>query len=68
MFFNRNNLTVKLSGSEHTVMDASHRLFYFHTAANAANAVNTIRKYGFNRICFVGRPFSAGSGMTYLLP
>jgi hypothetical protein len=66
--FNRNNLTVKVSGSEHAVMDASNRLFYFRTAADATNAIATIRKHGFSRQCFVGRPFSAGSGMTYLLP
>lgn len=66
--FNPNNLTVKLVGSNHTVVDGSHYIIHFGTAAQANTAIATIKKHGFKRICFVGRPFTAGHGMTYFLP
>ena len=66
--FNRNNLKVELLGSNYTVVDGSHAMITFATQAQAQQAIDTIRKHGFNRICFVGRPFSAGHGMTYFLP
>lgn len=66
--FNPNNLTVKLVGSNHTVVDGSHYIVHFGTAAQANTAIATIKKHGFKRICFVGRPFTAGHGMTYFLP
>lgn len=66
--FNPNNLTVKLIGSNHTVVDGSSLIVHFATAAQANQAIATIKKHGFKRICFVGRPFSAGHGMTYFLP
>jgi cathepsin L len=66
--FNPNNLTVKLNGSNHTVADGNHYIVHFATAAQANAAIATIKKYNFKRICFVGRPFTAGHGMTYFLP
>lgn len=66
--FNPNNLTVKLIGANHTVMDGNHLMFHFATAAQAHDAIAKIRKHGFKRQCFVGRPFTAGHGMQYFLP
>ncbi len=66
--FNPANLKVQLIGSNYTVVDGSHLIVHFATAAQAQNAIDTIKKHGFKRICFVGRPFSAGHGMTYFLP
>ncbi len=66
--FNPNNLTVKLVGSNYTVVDGSVYHLTFGTAAQAAQAIAMIKKHGFKRICYVGRPFSGGRGMTYFLP
>ena len=66
--FNMNNLSVRLIGTNYTVTDGSQLIVHFATAAQAANAIAMIKKHNFHRICFVGRPFSAGHGMTYFLP
>jgi cathepsin L len=66
--FNPANLTVKLVGANHTVVDGNNYLLTFGTQPNAQKAIDTIKKYSYKRICFVGRPFSGGQGMTYFLP
>jgi cathepsin L len=66
--FNPANLKVQHSGSNYLVVDGNHSMLSFGTQAHAQAAINTIRKHGFRRICFVGRPFTAGRGMTYFLP
>jgi hypothetical protein len=40
----------------------------FGSQADGQKAIETIQKHGFRRICFVGRPFTPGHGMTYFLP
>ena len=66
--FNPNNLMANHSGSDYVVMDGGSRMFYFATAAQATEAIAKIRMHGFKRQCFIGRPFSAGRGMSYFLP
>lgn len=66
--FNPSNLKVQHSGANYLVVDGSHSMLAFSNAANAQKAIDTIKKYNYKRICFVGRPFAAGQGMTYFLP
>ena len=66
--FNPANLTINHSGANYIVQDGAHQMISFGSQADAQNAINRIRQHGFKRICFVGRPFSAGHGMTYFLP
>lgn len=66
--FNPANLTVNHSGTNFTVQDGGHQMISFGSQADAQNAINRIHQHGFRRICFVGRPFTPGHGMTYFLP
>lgn len=66
--FNPTNLKVQHSGNNFLVVDGNHSMIAFGSQADADKAINTIRKHGFHRICFVGRPFTPGHGMTYFLP
>ncbi len=66
--FNPTNLTVNHSGANFTVQDGGHQMISFGSQADADKAISTIRTHGFHRICFVGRPFTPGHGMTYFLP
>lgn len=66
--FNPNNLTIHHSGNNYVVRDGNHAMVAFSSQAHAQNAINRIRQHGFKRICFVGRPFTPGHGMTYFLP
>ncbi len=66
--FNPNNLTIHHSGNNYVVRDGNHAMVAFNSQAHAQNAINRIRQHGFKRICFVGRPFTPGHGMTYFLP
>lgn len=66
--FNPANLTVNHSGTNFTVQDGGHQMISFGSQADADKAIRTIKTHGFRRICFVGRPFTPGHGMTYFLP
>jgi cathepsin L len=66
--FNPANLTINHSGTNFTVQDGGHQMISFGSQADAQNAINRIHQHGFHRICFVGRPFTPGHGMTYFLP
>ena len=66
--FNPANLKVELHGTNYTVVDGSHWIISFGNQADGEKAISTIKTHGFRRICFVGRPFTPGHGMTYFLP
>ena len=66
--FNPANLKVELHGTNYTVVDGSHWMISFGNQADGEKAIDAIHKHGFRRICFVGRPFTPGHGMTYFLP
>jgi hypothetical protein len=55
--FNLNNLTVKKVGANWTVVDGNSALFAFGAKElEARKALCVIKKYGFTKACFVGRP------------
>lgn len=61
--FERSNLTVVEIGGRWKVVEGTHWLLDFGPGeGNAVAALHVIRKYGFDQICFVGRPDPA---MTY---
>jgi cathepsin L len=66
--FNPANLTINHSGTNFTVQDGAHQMISFGSQADAQNAIDRIHQHGFHRVCFVGRPFTPGHGMTYFLP
>ncbi|MEO6040231.1 MAG: C1 family peptidase, partial [Saprospiraceae bacterium] len=51
--FNPNNATVT---NDNHIVDGDHSLFAFPNKAEADKTLKIIKKYGFNRTCFVGRP------------
>ncbi|MES2794598.1 MAG: M12 family metallopeptidase [Bacteroidota bacterium] len=62
--FNLNNLTVKKVGANWTVVDGNHLMFAFGSKElEARKALCVIKKYGFTKACYVGRP---GPSMIYL--
>ncbi len=62
--FNLNNLTVKKVGANWTVVDGNSLLFAFGSKElDARKALCVIKKYGFTKACFVGRP---APSMIYL--
>jgi hypothetical protein len=62
--FNPNNLEVTEIGGRWGIVEGNHRLFDFGgNRAEAEQAAGVIRKYGFTRNCYVGRP---GPSFTYL--
>ncbi len=55
--FNLNNLTVKKVGANWTVVDGNHLMFAFGSKElEARKALCVIKKYGFTKACYVGRP------------
>lgn len=55
--FNPNNIEVKRIKGRWKIVDGSHWMFDFgNKEAEARQAFAIIKKYGFNRSCFVGRP------------
>ena len=63
LVFDPANLTVIEVGGRWKVAEGAHWLLDFGPGhGNAVAALHFIRKYGFNEICFVGRP---GPSMTY---
>jgi hypothetical protein len=62
--FNPANLTVKLVNGNWTITDGNSLLFNFGAKqAEAIKAVCIIKKYGFTKTCYVGRP---GPSLQYL--
>lgn len=61
--FNNATTRVRQIGGRWKVVDGNHRILDFGgSRSEAVEAYRIIRRYGFNRICFVGRP---GASMTY---
>lgn len=54
--FNPTNLAVQRSGAQWALVDGSHSLLQFPNEDEAKQARAIIVKYGFTRLCFVGRP------------
>jgi len=55
--FNPNTIEVKNIGGRWKIVDGSHWIFDFgDKESEARTALTIIRKYGFTRSCFVGRP------------
>lgn len=54
--FNPAKLTVKKEGSQYLLTDGSSRMFMFPNKAEADQALAMIKKYGFTKTCYVGRP------------
>ena len=61
--FNPNNLSLKAQGGKVLLVDGNHSLKAFPNRKEAVQAMNIIKKYGFTKSCFVGRP---GPSFTYL--
>ena len=62
--FNPNTIQVKQIGGRWKIVDGSHYMFDFGSKQNEAKlALKIIKKYGFTRSCFVGRP---DPSFTYL--
>jgi hypothetical protein len=62
--FNPNTIEVKQISGTWKIVDGSHWMFDFGTKeADARQSFCLIKKYGFTKTCFVGRP---GPPMTYL--
>ncbi|OOZ02779.1 hypothetical protein BOW22_09665 [Solemya velum gill symbiont] len=60
--FNPSNLTLKKEGSRWLLRDGSHRMHMFPNKKEANTALAFIKKYGFKRTCYIGRP---DPSMTY---
>ena len=54
--FNPAKLTVKKEGSQYLLTDGSSRMFMFPNKAEADQTLAMIKKYGFTKTCYVGRP------------
>ena len=62
--FNPSTVEAKNVGGRWKIVDGNSWLFDFGTnQAHATSALNLIKKYGFNSVCYVGRP---NPPMTYL--
>lgn len=59
--FNPSNLKVVPYGNsgKYRLLDGNHALFLFPNKSEAYLALNIIKKYGFKKSCFVGRPNSS---------
>jgi hypothetical protein len=67
--FNPSTVEAKLVNGTWKVVDGNHWMFDFGSDAKAKDSAHQtvciIKKYGFTKTCFVGRPFSNGNGMIY---
>lgn len=54
--FNPANLAIKKEGSQYLLTDGSSRMFMFPNKEEADQTLAMIKKYGFNKTCYVGRP------------
>lgn len=54
--FNPAKLVLKPEGSTYLMTDGSSRMFVFPNKAEAEAALAAIKKYGFTKTCYVGRP------------
>jgi|GEM_PF-649942 len=57
--FNPSKLYLKREGSQYLMTDGRSRMFMFPNKAEAEAALSTIKKYGFTKTCYVGRPNSS---------
>lgn len=62
--FNPQRAEIQPFGSSVRLIDGNHALMLFEDSQEAAEALEVIRHYGFNRSCFVGRP---GPSLHYFL-
>ncbi len=60
--FNAANLRLSQEGGRWLMADGNNRLYMFPNRQEAEQALAVIRKYGFSRTCYVGRP---DPSMTY---
>jgi hypothetical protein len=60
--FDPANLAIRRINNRWKLVEGSHHILDFPNQTEANTALRIIRKYGFTRICFVGRPFPS---MTY---
>lgn len=54
--FNPANLRIKKEGSQYLLTDGRSRMMMFPNKKEAQQALKIIKKYGFNRTCYIGRP------------
>jgi hypothetical protein len=54
--FNPNNLQIKKEGTQYVMINGVSRMFMFPNKQEADQTLAMIKKYGFNRTCYVGRP------------
>ncbi len=61
--FNPNNIKVVYKRGKYIIVDGNHAMFAFDSKKEANQSVAIIKKYGFTKSCFVGRP---NPSMEYL--
>lgn len=61
--FNPANLVIKKEGTTYLMTDGASRMFVFPNKAEADQALAMIKKYGFTKTCYVGRP---GPSLQYM--
>ncbi len=54
--FDPSKLVIKSEGSQYLMTDGTSRMFMFPNKIEADLALSVIKKYGFTRTCYVGRP------------
>jgi hypothetical protein len=54
--FNPATLSIRQEGSQYLLTDGASRMFMFPNRTEAEQTVAMIRKYGFTKTCYVGRP------------
>lgn len=60
--FNPANLKITKAGNRWLMSDGPHRMHIFPNREEAVQALDAIKKYGFDRTCYIGRP---DPSMTY---
>ena len=61
--FNPNRLSIKRTNSKYIIADGSHYIFSFENISEAKKSLSIIKKYGFSKTCYIGRP---NPSFTYL--
>jgi hypothetical protein len=61
--FNPNNISIQKTIANYTIVDGGHYIFNFDKKEEAETSLKIIKKYGFNRSCYIGRPYPS---FTYL--
>jgi len=57
--FNPDRLSIEAFNGGYRLNSGAHNLIVFPNMLEAGNSLSAIRKYGFTRLCFVGRPQSS---------